>query len=83
MPGKRPKNDITAVYFIAGAPACAAPTVGSEEALDLMQARLDQDGAVLAIFGDLTGEFMPLERLTEGLVLLEDLGDGRIYVPNP
>lgn len=76
-------NDITAVYFIAQAASCAVPTVGSEEAMDLMRERLDQDGAVLAVFGELTAEFMPLDRLTEGLVLLEELGDGRIYALRP
>jgi hypothetical protein len=72
-------NDITAVYFVAGYPSCGIPTRGAEAALNAMQRDLGREGAVLAIFGDLSSEFMPEEKLTDGLVAIWTFDDGRIY----
>jgi len=72
-------NDTTAVFFVAGLPSTSIPTRGGEEDLILMRRELATDGAVLAIFGSLSNEFMPLEQLSEGLTPVEDLLDGRIY----
>ena len=73
-------NDITAVYFIAHAPSCAIPTRYAEEDLARMRGLLQEKGSVLAIFGQLSSEFMPLDRLTEGLSVAEGLADGFIYI---
>jgi 4-amino-4-deoxy-L-arabinose transferase-like glycosyltransferase len=72
-------NDTTAVYFVAGLPSTSIPTHGGEAGLISMRRDLARQGAVLAIFGSISDEFMPLEPLTEGLTLVEDLDDGRIY----
>jgi hypothetical protein len=76
-------NDITAVFFVAQAPSCAVPTVDAEDALTVMRERLKGDDAVLAIFGELSSEFMALDRLTMDLVVYEALQDGTIYRTRP
>ncbi len=72
-------NDITAVFFVAHAASCAVPTRTAEASLAAMRLRLREENTVVAIFGDLSSEFMPLERLTEGLVVMDELQDGAIY----
>jgi hypothetical protein len=73
-------NDTTAVYFIAGLPSTSIPTPGGIAGLEEMRSDLTRDGAVLAIFGSITQEFMQADQLTSGLTLAEDLQDGRIYI---
>lgn len=73
-------NDITAVYFVADLPSCAIPTKNAEDSLTAMREGLKANDAVLALFGKLSSEFMPLERLTEGLEQREELRDGTIYM---
>jgi len=72
-------NDITAVYFGGGGPSCAIPALGADSAMAAMRERLRTEGGIVAIFGSVTGEFAPIDELTEGLILIEELADGRIY----
>jgi hypothetical protein len=67
------------VYFGGGGPSCAIPALGADSAMAAMSERLRTEGGIVAIFGSVTGEFAPIDELTEGLILIEELADGRIY----
>ena len=72
-------NDITAVYFLVGAPACSIPTRGDSIALVSMREKLSQAHTVLAIFGrKVSSEFAPYEEIQEGMHLIYDQPDGEI-----
>jgi 4-amino-4-deoxy-L-arabinose transferase-like glycosyltransferase len=72
-------NDITAVYFLAGTPACSIPSRGDQKALTVMRDKLEQENAVLAIFGrKVSGEFMPYEEIISGLLPIYEQSDGVI-----
>ncbi|MCX6071573.1 MAG: hypothetical protein NTU91_12080 [Chloroflexi bacterium] len=73
-------NDLTAVYFVSHDHACGIPTQYAEDDLTRMRDRLQEKGSVLAIFGLVSSEFMPLERLTDGLSVVETLADGSLYI---
>jgi len=77
-------NDVTAVYFIAGKDSVAIPNAqASSEDLDLMRSKLSISNSYLVLFGQLTGEFTPLERLTDDLTPAYQFSDGVIYLYNP
>jgi len=72
-------NDITAVYFLTGAPACSIPSRDDQMALTVMREKLKQENTVLAIFGrKVSGEFMPYEEIISGLLPVYDQPDGVI-----
>jgi len=72
-------NDITAVYFLTGAPACSIPSRDDQMALTVMREKLKQENTVLAIFGrKVSGEFMPYEQIISGLLPIYDQPDGVI-----
>ena len=72
-------NDITAVYFLTGAPACSIPSRDDQMALTVMSEKLKQENTVLAIFGrKVSGEFMPYEQIISGLLPVYDQTDGVI-----
>ena len=72
-------NDITAVYFLAGTPACSIPSRGDQKALTVMREKLKQENTVLAIFGrKVSGEFMPYEEIISGLLPIYEQSDGVI-----
>jgi len=72
-------NDKVAVYFLSNKPSCAIPTANNQHALETMMESLENNnGAVLVVFGNITGEFMSLEKLTTGLNSV-GFQDGAIY----
>jgi 4-amino-4-deoxy-L-arabinose transferase-like glycosyltransferase len=73
-------NDVTAIYFLAGKNSEGIPNANSS-ATDLaqMRANLSTPDSYLVIFGTLTGEFAPLEKLTTGLTLVGSFDDGNVY----
>ena len=73
-------NEIPAVYFGAGLNSCGVPTRDSLDDLQAMRERLQQAGAVLVLFGEITTEYATIDQLTEGLSpVLSVPGDGTIY----
>lgn len=72
-------NDLTAAYFVSGQAPCVLPTAGNEKALEEMRADLRSRGGIVAVFGQLTGEFQPLEEIAKGMKLIGSYGDGSIY----
>ena len=77
-------NDLTAVYFLAGKLSVAIPNAWSSEAdINLMRSNLASSHGTLAIFGRLTGEFAPLEQITQGLTQVAQSPDGTVYVLTP
>jgi len=73
-------NDITAIYFLAGKDSVGIPNASATEA-DFAKMRDDLriPGSYLVIFGKLTGEFPPMEKLTQDLTVVESFDDGTIY----
>jgi len=72
-------NDITAVYFLVGVPACSIPVRDDLQALAAMREKLSQAHTVLAIFGRyVSGEFIPYEEVRRGLQTIYDQSDGEI-----
>ena len=73
-------NDITAIYFLTGKDSVGIPNENATESdLAQMRANLSTPDSYLVIFGTLTGEFAPLEKLTSGLTLVSSFEDGKIY----
>jgi 4-amino-4-deoxy-L-arabinose transferase-like glycosyltransferase len=73
-------NDVTAIYFLADKDSVGIPNANSTEAdLIQMRANLSKPQSFLVIFGTLTGEFAPLEKLTSGLTLVGSFTDGKVY----
>jgi 4-amino-4-deoxy-L-arabinose transferase-like glycosyltransferase len=73
-------NDVTAIYFIAGKDSVGIPNATATKA-DFAQMRddLNTPNSYLVIFGKLTGEFPPLEKLTQFLNVVDSFDDGTIY----
>jgi hypothetical protein len=77
-------NDLTAVYFLANKLSVAIPNAwASEEDIELMRSNLASPHSTLVIFGQLTGEFAPLDQLTQGLTTAAQLMDGTVYILAP
>jgi 4-amino-4-deoxy-L-arabinose transferase-like glycosyltransferase len=73
-------NDVTAIYFIAGKDSVGIPNSRATEAdFARMRNDLSTPNSYLVIFGKLTGEFPPLDRLTQHLNVVESFDDGTIY----
>jgi hypothetical protein len=73
-------NDVTAIYFLAGKNSDGIPNANSSTSdIAQMRANLSTPDSYLVIFGTLTGEFAPLEKLTSGLTLVGSFVDGNIY----
>lgn len=73
-------NDVTAVYFLSGKDSVGIPNSSATES-DFSQMREDlrTPDSYLVIFGTLTGEFAPLEKLTQDLTLVDSFADGSVY----
>jgi len=73
-------NDVTAIYFIGGKDSVGIPNAAATKA-DFAQMRddLNTPNSYLVIFGKLTGEFPPLEKLTQHLNVVDSFDDGTIY----
>lgn len=73
-------NDVTAIYFLSGKASVGIPNAQATQAdIIKMQEYLRAPNSYLVIFGNLTGEFTPLEQLTRGLSLIESFTDGTVY----
>jgi hypothetical protein len=72
-------NDITAIYFLSGIPACSIPVRNDDAALKVMREKLGQHNTALVIFGrNVSGEFVPYEEIISGLKPIYDQSDGVI-----
>jgi hypothetical protein len=73
-------NDVTAIYFLSGKDSVGIPNSSATES-DFSQMRegLRTPNSYLVIFGTLTGEFAPLDKLTQDLTLVDSFADGRVY----
>ena len=73
-------NDVTAIYFLSGKDSVGIPNSSATE-LDFSQMReyLGAPYSYLVIFGTLTGEFAPLDKLTQDLTLVDSFADGSVY----
>jgi 4-amino-4-deoxy-L-arabinose transferase-like glycosyltransferase len=73
-------NDVTAIYFLSGKDSVGIPNASATET-DFTQMRdiLSLPNSYLVIFGTLTGEFAPLDQLTQGLTLVDSFTDGKVY----
>jgi 4-amino-4-deoxy-L-arabinose transferase-like glycosyltransferase len=73
-------NDVTAIYFLSGKDSVGIPNASATETdFSKMQENLHSPNSYLVIFGTLTGEFAPLDQLTQGLTLVDSFADGTIY----
>ena len=50
---------------------------------ETMRANLRASGGFLVLFGELTGEFAPLEEITRGMTLVARFDDGAVYKISP
>jgi hypothetical protein len=77
-------NDVTAIYFLAGKDSVGIPNFKSDAAeFETMRANLRASGGFLVLFGELTGEFAPLEEITRGMTLVARFDDGAVYKISP
>jgi hypothetical protein len=73
-------NDVTAIYFLAGKDSVGIPNaVATQTDFAQMRDEMGTPNSFLVIFGTLTGEFAPLDRLTHGLTLVGSFVDGKVY----
>jgi hypothetical protein len=70
-------NDFQATYFMAGLNACILPT--GEEALKEMQDNIRKENGSVIVIGNHIPEFLPLEVMVEGMNLVKEFPNIRIF----
>jgi 4-amino-4-deoxy-L-arabinose transferase-like glycosyltransferase len=70
-------NDFQATYFMAGLNACILPT--GEQALKEMQENIRNGNGSVIIIGSHIPEFLPLEVMVEGMNLVKEFPNVRIF----
>lgn len=70
-------NDYQAVYFISEKPACVMPL--AEKDLEPMRANVRQENGIVIVFGNHIPEFLPIEEITHGMIVIEQLPEATIY----
>lgn len=70
-------NDFQALYFMADKNACILPN--NEETLVQMQENIHRENGSVVIIGDHLPEFLPIEDMVEGMSLVKEFPDVRIF----
>jgi 4-amino-4-deoxy-L-arabinose transferase-like glycosyltransferase len=70
-------NDFQALYFLSGQNGCILPT--NENDLDVMRENIFGKKGYVVVFGSHLPEFLPIEEITQGMTLLKEYPDIKIF----
>lgn len=70
-------NDFQALYFISGKDGCILPA--NENDLLLMRGTISNNKGYVVIFGSHLPEFLPLDEITQGMTLMKEYPEIRIF----